>query len=250
MYSKKVLSMYSRTILVADDVPLFLEMAKEFFRREQVEVLTATSGREALDIVRRKAPDLVLLDLYMPGEDGDAVCRKIKDEYNLNSVPVVMMTSSDRSYDVQRCREAGCDEMIHKPLVRKQVLSVCRKFVKLPNWSGRRVATGIAATYGSDRDNLVQCVLTDISVGGVFLETDQPLPHGSELHLDFRLTGDLAPIRCRGKVAWVNSRAKLKNPDGTPGMGVEFLDIKRLDLLAIQSWLIEKNPEAATAALS
>jgi CheY-like chemotaxis protein len=241
MFSKKVLSMYSRTILVVDDVPLFLDMAKDFFRREQIEVLTATSGREALEIVGRKAPDLILLDLYMPGEDGDAVCRKIKDEYNLHSVPVVMMTSSDRPYDAQRCREAGCDDMIHKPLVREQVLSVCRKFVKLPSWSGRRIATGIDAAFGSDRDNLAPGVLSDIGVGGVFLETDRPLPQGSELHLEFRLTGDLAPIRCRGKVAWINSRAKLKNPDGAPGMGVEFVDIKRLDLLAIQAWLMEDS---------
>ena len=66
------------SILLVDDVELFLELERSFLEGGGHEVVTASSGEEALARLDRAAPDLLLLDLYMPGIDGDEVCRRLR----------------------------------------------------------------------------------------------------------------------------------------------------------------------------
>lgn len=246
MYTKETLFMYSKTILFVDDVRLFLNLAVDFFRREQVNLLTASSGVEALEIVRKEKPDLVFLDLYMPGGDGDAACRQIKDDYRLKAIPVVMVTSSDTPRDMERCRQAGCDAVIHKPLTREDFLATSRKFINFPSWSGKRTKIRVPARCGTEADQLAPAVLSDISVGGVFLETDNLVPTETILHLEFPLRHQSSPIRCKGRVAWLNKPPNLRKDYAAAGMGIEFVDIRKIDLLAIQSCLKEEMQPAVS----
>lgn len=246
MFTKETLFMYSKTILFVDDVRLFLNLAVDFFRREQVNILTAGNGVEALEIVRREKPDLVFLDLYMPGGDGDVACRQIKDDYRLKTIPVVMVTSSDTPRDMERCRQAGCDAVIHKPLTREAFLETSRKFINFPSWSGKRAKIRVPARFGPAADQLVPAVLTDISVGGVFLETDSLAPRDTVLHLEFPLRHQASPIRCKGRVAWLNKAPNLRKDYVAAGMGIEFVDIRKIDLLAIQSCVKEEARPAAS----
>jgi CheY-like chemotaxis protein len=241
MFTKNMLYMYSKTILIVDDAPFFLKMAADFFRREQVNIITARSGPEAKEVFNRERPDLVFMDLYMPGGDGDEACKEIKNDYSLKSAPIVMMTSSDHSQDLERCRKAGCDDFIHKPFTRDLLLSTTRKFIKLPGWSGKRVKTKAPVKYGDNAEKLLTGAVTDISVGGFFLETDELMPIGSELHIKLKLCQDFSPVQCRGKVVWLNRKINLKKDDASPGMGVEFIEIKKLDLLAIQGWMVNSR---------
>jgi CheY-like chemotaxis protein len=78
MYTKNILSMYSKSILIVDDVPFFLKMAADCFRREQIDITTAKGGLEAISVTRKIKFDLIIMDLYMPGCDGDEACREIK----------------------------------------------------------------------------------------------------------------------------------------------------------------------------
>ena len=233
--TKETLFMYSKTILFVDDVRLFLNLAVDFFRREQVNILTARNGVEALDIVRKEKPDLVFLDLYMPGGDGDLACRQIKDDYRLRSIPVVMVTSSDTPRDIERCRQAGCDDIIHKPLTRDDFLQTSKKFIRFPSWSGKRTQIQVPARFGREADRLTRGMLSDISVGGVFLEADELLPIDTVLHLEFPLRSESSPIQCKGRVAWLNNASHLRKDYAAAGMGIEFVDIRKIDLLAIQS---------------
>lgn len=235
--TKNVLSMYSKTVLVVDDVPLFVKMASDFFRREQAIVKTATGGKEAVAMVRQCKPDLVLMDLYMPGGDGDEACREIKSDFALKSTPVIIMTSSGTPNVVERCRQAGCDDVLHKPLTRENLLEVCRKFIRLPGWSGERVKIHIPVKYSETPEKSFSGSISDISVGGVFLETEKLLPVGSLLHLEFQLSPEISPMQCQGRVAWVNRNPDRTNAPGGQGMGIEFSNIRKLDLMAIMSWL-------------
>jgi len=235
VYTKETLFMYSKTILFVDDVRLFLNLAVDFFRREQVNILTARNGVDALDIVRKEKPDLVFLDLYMPGGDGDLACRQIKDDYRLRSIPVVMVTSSDTPRDIERCRQAGCDDIVHKPLTRDDFLRTSKKFIRFPSWSGKRARLRVPARFGREADCPTRGILSDISVGGVFLETDALLPIDTELHLEFPLRSESPPIQCKGRVAWLNNASHLRKDYAAAGMGIEFIDIRKIDLLAIQS---------------
>jgi CheY-like chemotaxis protein len=241
---KDKLSMYSKTILLVDDVSLFTEMAKEFFRRDQVKLLTARSGPEAVAIIRATRPDIVFMDLFMPGGDGDVACQEIKSDNGLRSIPIVMLTSSSNPKDIERCQNAGCNGYIQKPLTRELVLETFKKYLKLPKWSGKRVKTNIQATFGVYSAKEFSGLVKDISIGGLYLETAQTLAANTAICLEFRLDNHQAPVVCKGRVAWLNTKNTRQNTAGSTGMGIEFTDIKTLDLLTIQSWLSKEEQTA------
>jgi len=236
MYTKKVLSMFSKTLLIVDDTPLFLRLAKDLFRREQINILTAQNGPEAVEIAKTTKTDLILMDLYMAEGDGDEACRQIKSDSNLRMTPIIMMTSSNYPKDMERCKSAGCDEVIHKPLTREHVLQICKKYLNLPGWSGKRSTIKTSANFGKNAEEMSSGTLLDISVGGVFLATEEYFDTGSEVYLEFRLNSERAPIKCKGRVAWINRKDNFKNHTSS-GMGIEFLEIQKLDILSIQAWV-------------
>jgi CheY-like chemotaxis protein len=235
MFTKEVLFMYSKTILIVDDWRLFLKMIEDIFRREQVNILTAKNGPEAVELIRKEKPDLVYMDLYMTGGNGDDACREVKNDPVLKSTPIVMVTSSNSPEDIERCQKAGCDAYIHKPFTRDEILTTSRKFIKYPDWSGKRTRIESTVCYGMTPGELFTGALTDISVGGIYVEAEEPLPIGTKLQLEFRLAQNAPLIRCKGRVAWIKSKFELQSEDALPGMGIEFIEIKKLDLLAIQT---------------
>ena len=104
-----------RRVLVTDDDALTLEILRTILDLEEFEVLTAEDGETALDMVREQRPDIVLLDVMMPGLDGFAVCRTIKNDPATASIPVVLLTARDRAEDRAAGEKAGCDAYITKP---------------------------------------------------------------------------------------------------------------------------------------
>ncbi len=173
----------------------------------------------------------------MPGGDGDLACKEIKSDFKLKSTPVIIVTSSNYPQDIERCNLAGCDGFIQKPMTREHVFEAIKKFIKLPEWSGKRTVVNLPAKYGASPDKPWSGVVTDISIGGVFLEAAKSLEINTTIHLEFRLNHqNLAPIQCQGRVARISYNTRL-SPEGSTGMGIEFTDIKTLDLLTIQSWL-------------
>src|SRR3990172_11551187 len=104
-----------RLLLVAD-AALFLELERTVLQRTGYHIYTARSGEEALRIAHDIKPDLVLLDLNMPGMDGDEVCREIKGDPNLKDTFIIMVTGRGREEDRVRCIEAGSDGYFTKPI--------------------------------------------------------------------------------------------------------------------------------------
>src|SRR5579863_3010707 len=86
-------------VLVVDDIPVNVRLLEAKLSAEYFHVLTATRGEEALDKVRGEKPDIVLLDVMMPGMDGFEVCRRMKQDPALAHIPVVMVTALDQSSD-------------------------------------------------------------------------------------------------------------------------------------------------------
>jgi CheY-like chemotaxis protein len=235
MFTKKVLSMYSKTILIVDDWRLFLEMIEDIFRREQVDILKAKCGPDAVALIRKERPDLVFMDLFMAGGNGDDACREIKNDPDLQSTPIVMVTSSDKADDLARCRAAECDAVMQKPFSREELRDVSRKFIKFPEWSGKRARIETSVKYGMTAEELGEGTLTDLSVGGMYLKADHVLPVGSKFQLEFRPAQHMGFIRCTGRVAWNRAKSGQRKDGAFPGMGIEFVEIKKLDLLTIQS---------------
>lgn len=103
-------------ILVVDDVPANVKLLEAKLTNEYYDVVTAKDGFEALERTKEHKPDLILLDVMMPGMDGFETCRKIKEDPDISHIPVVMVTAlSDMSDRVQGL-EAGADDFITKPI--------------------------------------------------------------------------------------------------------------------------------------
>ena len=103
-------------VLVVDDVLANVRLLEAKLTAEYFEVFTAMDGADALDIVQRAEPDIVLLDVLMPGMDGIEVCRRIKNNRQTEHIPVVMLTAIDKPEDRLRGLEAGADDFLVKPV--------------------------------------------------------------------------------------------------------------------------------------
>jgi two-component system sensor histidine kinase/response regulator len=111
------------TILVVDDNPVQSKLALHFLRRTGYDVLIATSGEEALEQVRDIRPDLILLDVLMPGIDGFETCRRLKDGEETRDIPVIFMTSLSDTADKVKGFEFGAVDYVTKPIQPQELLA-------------------------------------------------------------------------------------------------------------------------------
>ncbi len=102
-------------ILVVDDHPLNREMLDRRLRRQGFVVVQASGGMEALELARSARPDLVLLDMVMPGMDGFQVLKQIKADRALRSLSVIMLSASDEAATAVHCIKMGADDFLPKP---------------------------------------------------------------------------------------------------------------------------------------
>jgi len=118
-------------VLVVDDIPANVKLLETRLNAEYFQVLTASSGYEALDIARRGEVDVILLDVMMPGMDGFETCRRLKEDPMTAFVPVVMVTALDQPSDKVRGLEAGADDFLSKPVSDVALLTRVRSLSRL-----------------------------------------------------------------------------------------------------------------------
>ncbi|MEW6775982.1 MAG: response regulator [Bdellovibrionota bacterium] len=111
-----------KKILLVDDVPLFLELQRSFLKGVGAQVLTAASGQEAVDVAGREQPDLIIMDLIMPGMGGDEACRKLKGAAKTAKIPIILVTAQTAEQAEGVCKAAGCDAILYKPIRRADLL--------------------------------------------------------------------------------------------------------------------------------
>ena len=121
----------SARILIVDDQPTSVKMLAAKLTNEYYQVLTAADGPAALEAVERDAPDLVLLDVMMPGMDGFDVCRRIKQNPKHTHIPVVIVTALGSQEDQVRGLEAGADDFLTKPVDDTTLFARVRSLVRL-----------------------------------------------------------------------------------------------------------------------
>lgn len=109
-------------VLVVEDSPLQRRVIARYLTDQNLDVLTAADGVEAMEKVRQTPPDLVLLDLILPGRDGFEVCRLLKEEASTAGTPVVIITSHSGREERIRGLECGADDFLVKPVDRKELL--------------------------------------------------------------------------------------------------------------------------------
>ena len=114
-------------VLVVDDDPSLAEMLSIVLRQEGFEPRVCARGDEAMEIFRDFRPDLVLLDLMLPGKDGIDVCKEIREE---SGVPIVMLTAKSDTVDVVVGLESGADDYVVKPFKPKELVARIRARVR------------------------------------------------------------------------------------------------------------------------
>jgi len=118
-------------VLVVDDILSNIKLLEAKLTAEYFEVITASSGEQALTRVAAELPDIVLLDVMMPGMDGFEVCRRIKANSKIAHIPIIMVTALDQPSDRVTGLEAGADDFLTKPVDDFALFARVRSLVRL-----------------------------------------------------------------------------------------------------------------------
>ncbi len=121
-------------ILIVDDEPkmrILLEETLEKLEDKGVELLTADNGKDALEIIMTKKPELVILDVKMPGMSGLEVCNTVKNVLGMKDIYVLMLTANTQEVDKQRGIDVGADIYITKPFDPKEIIKKAAKVLEI-----------------------------------------------------------------------------------------------------------------------
>ncbi len=209
----------SARILVVDDIEANVRLLQAKLEAEYYEVLTAPDGPAALTLAAAERPDIILLDVMMPGMDGFTVCKRLKDDPETRHIPVVLLTALDGRADRVAGLEAGADDFLTKPIDDVMLFARVRSLTRLKSVidelrereaSGRRmgVIAGVASRLGG--------------VGGRILVVDdherQAQRVCSELAIEHRpvveTTPENAMMAARGPVDLIIVNTAAKSFDG------------------------------------
>jgi len=110
-------------ILIADDDPMVVQLVEFKLTRRGHQVVSATDGASALDVATRERPDLVVLDAMMPALSGVEVLRRLSENADTASIPVVMLTARRREQDVVEALKLGAREYLVKPFMPEELMA-------------------------------------------------------------------------------------------------------------------------------
>jgi len=141
----------ARLLVVEDDDDL-REVLVESLRREGYEVLTAADGERALEVVEQEQPDLVCLDVMMPGLDGIEVCRRLRADPRFEDLPILMLTAKADEADAVLGLGVGADDYVTKPARPKELQARVRALLRRKMAAGKSTARNVVVAAGIEVD--------------------------------------------------------------------------------------------------
>jgi diguanylate cyclase (GGDEF)-like protein len=122
--------MFKKKILIIDDTELMVKLISDILTEAGYEVVYASDGLDGIQKVKEEKPDLLLLDVVMPGIDGFEVCKSLRDDESNNLMPIIMLTAQEEEDDKLTGLELGADDYILKPFNHRELLSRVRNTLK------------------------------------------------------------------------------------------------------------------------
>ncbi len=119
----------SKRVLVVEDNDMNMQLVEYLLEEGGFQILKATSGEEALSVTSKVIPDLILMDIHLPGMDGLSVVREMKANQRTMGIPILALTAHAMRGDRDRFLEAGCDGYISKPIDVKSFIPSIERFL-------------------------------------------------------------------------------------------------------------------------
>ncbi len=202
-------------ILLVDDVDLFLELERSYLEGCGYDLVTSSSGEETLKRLGKINPDVLLIDYFMPGINGDEVCRQLRQDPLWQDLPILMVTAAGKPEEVQSCLDAGCDDYITKPVNKQELQEKVKRLLgQIKRRASDRVSVRLPLQLQTG-DKVQVASTVDLSTNGVFLKTPAPLVLNSTVEMKLE-TPEGEPLTLFGKIKRTSERSD-------DGCGVYFI---------------------------
>ncbi|MHC4617303.1 MAG: response regulator [Planctomycetota bacterium] len=124
-------------VLVVDDNHQNLELLQALLEDVDCETTPACDGLQAMEIVAKSPPDLILLDVMMPKMSGFEVCKRLKNDPKTSDIPIIMVTALNEYGDIERAIDCGTDDFLSKPINKLELLTRVKTMLKLKHLSDK-----------------------------------------------------------------------------------------------------------------
>ncbi len=225
-----------KKILLVDDSNFFLEVEKDIFSRTDCDILTAKSGKEALDSIKSQRPDMILMDLYMHDIKGDECCALIKADPELRDIPVIIVTHSISPEDKTLCLKAGCDDYVVKPINKNTILEKVGKFAGINIAGHEKAPISAEVMYVVDKQPHKGYAYV-ISEDDMYMKVENLSPVGTTVNIIFTIAGISENIEAECEVVWTTEGRDDLHPQIAPGMVMKFNRISSKDAEAIATYV-------------
>ncbi len=223
-------------ILIVENSQFFMPVLSEFFNTSGYDFLAATDGIDAIKVIGETSPNLVLMDLYMSGMNGDECCKKIKSNPSTKGIPVIIVTPSDKAEDIEKCKNSGCDDYVTKPISMISLLKKVKQYLPIPERRSKRAPMCATAKYYFD-DQEYAGIIFSISEGGMFIKGERVLEKGSKVRAIFDIPQIAKHIEVEGKVVWdTNERDQIPGVM-SHGFAMKFSSIDEKAIEAIKTYV-------------
>ena len=120
----------AKTILIVEDNELNMKLFHDLLEAHNFKTLQTRDGNDALALAKEHHPDLILMDIQLPGVSGLEITRQIKADDEIKSIPIVAVTAFAMKGDEDRIRESGCEAYIAKPIHIDELISTVQRFIR------------------------------------------------------------------------------------------------------------------------
>ncbi len=221
--------MANETILVVDDEELLRNAIVFQFKREGFNVLSASNGKEAFEIIKTHKVDAVVSDIQMPGGNGIDLLKDVK-EYDAN-IPVLVFITAFADLTEADAYDLGANAIFSKPFDRKVLVKCIKDAVAFKGraWKAKNELTPETKIVQQENS-------ASVGRGGAFIPVEEIAVGNGELvdvDLKAQFGSNVIDIRASAKVRWVRD----KSPEGPAGVGVEFISVSDECIPDYEEWL-------------
>jgi len=224
-------------VLIVDDVNFFLDVQRHMLAQVECDILTARSGLEALRIIKKERPQLVLLDFNMPDLNGDKACEIIKRDPRYRDIPIVIVSSEPGEEARNLCLNAGADYYLTKPVDQMEFIEAVSRLLRVRSSLYYPRVFLRSEVYLRRSGEVKRMMTVNISLTGIFLETTEPLEVGETVTVHLTVPVPRKNIEVTARVTKIVTEEEMHKTGMFPGMALEFLTLDLEDRRYIEEYI-------------